>query len=663
MEYGTSPFIPPRLTLRVAITGHRPNRLQDADPALLYQRTREVLASLAMLTERLQDANDLKAPEAPYASGVRPALRFTTALAAGADTIAATAAADLGFALNLILPFPRETYILKQHWTPEQVAAFDRLWQHDPDSTARLELVPGAADPDEGAYRAAGQLMLAHCDILLAIWDGGPAAGIGGTAEVVGEALRAGIPVVRIAPDGTRFLSAPFALDIELPETWLPLAPGTDPAAMDLALETRVAPLLRFPEDDPGHGEDPGHAPVVSALRRLHGFQKERTRTGSRACGFNLLKWIFAGGAWYWCWVDYTAPAEAATRQWSGIRHAAAEIGGPQLADEIGRSLQARCLAADNLALHYSSLYRTAFISNYGLAALAVILGLLIVPAAIAVNAHSLMLTKAILVLFELLCIGVVLGTTRRAKRRRWHERWLDYRSLAEALRPVRLALLTGGSPVRHGEVSATTPGEAWVAWYARSALREIPPPTARIGRDQLVKVIDTAIRYEIDPQIAYHRANAETSERLNEGMERVAIRLLFMTLVFGGAFLVSWLFYLFDHNAAPPKAPAGVGHDVAEHWAKLCVKPVVTYFGGVLPICGAALFGIRATGDFRMAEKQSRRMVRELVGLRKSLIRQRDSVQRAVLRRTLSDLSRTLADDVRLWSVLYSERAVEPGF
>ena len=62
-------------------------------------------------------------------------------------------------------------------------------------ASAVVEL-DGAREPPgrEGEwYEAAGRLMLGHSDVLIAIWDGQPAAGRGGTAEIVAEAVELGV--------------------------------------------------------------------------------------------------------------------------------------------------------------------------------------------------------------------------------------------------------------------------------------------------------------------------------------------------------------------------------------------------------------------------------------------------------------------------------------
>ena len=56
---------------------------------------------------------------------------------------------------------------------------------------------PAAAARPAG-YVAAGQYMLAHCDLLIALWDGKPARGAGGTADVVAQARQLCLPIAWI---------------------------------------------------------------------------------------------------------------------------------------------------------------------------------------------------------------------------------------------------------------------------------------------------------------------------------------------------------------------------------------------------------------------------------------------------------------------------------
>ncbi|MFD9702454.1 hypothetical protein [Lentzea sp. NPDC059081] len=54
------------------------------------------------------------------------------------------------------------------------------------------------------AYDSAGQFIVAHCDLLLAVWDGQPARGLGGTADVVAHARELGREMLVVWPSGVR---------------------------------------------------------------------------------------------------------------------------------------------------------------------------------------------------------------------------------------------------------------------------------------------------------------------------------------------------------------------------------------------------------------------------------------------------------------------------
>ena len=57
------------------------------------------------------------------------------------------------------------------------------------------------AKPSEQAFDAAGQYIAENCDLLVAIWDGQPARGHGGTADAVEYARRLGREIAVTWPD------------------------------------------------------------------------------------------------------------------------------------------------------------------------------------------------------------------------------------------------------------------------------------------------------------------------------------------------------------------------------------------------------------------------------------------------------------------------------
>lgn len=115
-------------------------------------------------------------------------------LARGADQVFAEAVLDIGGALVVVLPSRdyRETKV-----KPDNRDQFERLYRRAADVRA-LPFDTASRD----AYAAAGRTVLADVDLLVAVWDGAPPDGKGGTGDTVLEARERGIPVAVVWPDG-----------------------------------------------------------------------------------------------------------------------------------------------------------------------------------------------------------------------------------------------------------------------------------------------------------------------------------------------------------------------------------------------------------------------------------------------------------------------------
>ena len=613
-----------RLTLRVGVTGHRPNKLELADTDTLRHAVDQVLERLSGISQALQDANNREGATRVYQETAAPALRLVTALAEGSDTIVAETAVARGFSLNLILPYPKATY--EADFSADGLERFRAMTGHSA-VTAACALDGGDLPEPSAAYAAANEAMLEHTDVLIAVWDGEPAAGRGGTAEVVERAKARGQVVIRVALDGTVSLwqAATNAVDPAADGTWID--PASMPSGEEAALAAQFHRMLAPPTDP-------------TARSYLDAFLAESPCASSFACGYKLLQGVLLGGSCH-PRVEY-GMTEKREHAWQPTLEAARDLGGEGFAAQLRDRLKDRWLHADCLAVHYAHRYRTAFVTNFLLAAAAVLIGLLAVPF------FGTLTGKAVLVAAELGLIGTILWQTRVGHSARWHERWLDYRNVAEALRPARLAVLMGNSPRGAGSEVGKTPGQKWVAWYVRAVLREVEPPTGIIDRDALRRVIDVATSDEIDDQLAYHDQNEKKLEKLDHRLEVIGEVFLWLTLIAGGVYLLSYVAYLlFDLKA------------MVKTW-----KPWTTFLGAMLPVLGAAMFAIRATGDFRTAAHQSARMQDELSGLRGKLITEREAApDRHRVRHLLNEVTRSMADDLRVWGLIYSERTLTPGF
>lgn len=152
-------------------------------------------------------------------------LVIVSSLAEGSDRIVAEAGFAAGFALQVVLPFSRAEYE-RDFETEMSRREFDALLARAGDV---FEL-DGAADQRPRAYEAAGLFMLANIDVLIAIWDGEVAAGIGGTAQIVERAIADGVVVVWIEP------SHPNAIRLSRPSS------GAAPAGARAGVKSMFRP-------------------------------------------------------------------------------------------------------------------------------------------------------------------------------------------------------------------------------------------------------------------------------------------------------------------------------------------------------------------------------------------------------------------------------------
>lgn len=136
-------------------------------------------------------------------SGIRAELRgrpsgtrALSSLAAGADQLFAEIALESGLQLTAVIPgMDYETHL----GDDEVRAAYRRLLK----CCAEREQLPYERTHEE-AYHAAGRYIVDHTDRMIAVWDGAPARGLGGTADIVDYARLTGVPVTVLWSPGVR---------------------------------------------------------------------------------------------------------------------------------------------------------------------------------------------------------------------------------------------------------------------------------------------------------------------------------------------------------------------------------------------------------------------------------------------------------------------------
>ena len=240
----------PLVRLRIGVSGHRaPPKLPVAAQVPLRATVGRVLTATVAAANDVEHEFNARWPQGGRAAASQPSgmpaapanFVVISSLAEGADRIVAESGLAAGFALEAVLPFARAEYARDFH-TPESRGAFDRLLG----TAASVVELDGPADVRPRAYEAAGLVMLANVDLLIAIWDGRSAEGFGGTGDIVSRAIADGIPVVWIDPAAPERLQLCCSRADEVPPAHAGAQPkDTFRAADEARIGECIAEILR----------------------------------------------------------------------------------------------------------------------------------------------------------------------------------------------------------------------------------------------------------------------------------------------------------------------------------------------------------------------------------------------------------------------------------
>ena len=576
----------PRLTLNVGITGHRANVLP---PEVI----KDLRSCLDMVLGRLRDAVEkLHASEDLLFTGQPPVLRLHTPLATGTDQLAAESAHELGYSVRALLPFPPAEYSNDFAGDAENRDFKSHLGAAD-----EVFALPGERTQEVVAYVMVGKAVMAAADILIAVWDGQEGNGLGGTAHVVDMAIRAAVPVVHIEIDreakaisGVRLLSGGDAREPEA----RPLANAEDFA--NLVIDT-LAP----------------HDVIEREL--IKAFYAEREVLTNWRIEYPLLLAIMG-------------IKRLPVRPWQQS----------PISDEApdgSDSHQSAYAWANFLAIRNAQLFRSGHFTNYGLSVLAVFIGLggLLVP-----------YLKPLLVAGELGVIGLLMLNTRAGRKGEWHRRWLQYRHLAESLRPLAYLKRTSMAPppFRNDYVEGAnhrTTRADWTRWYTSAIWREMASPTGIVTKARIASLASAIVEEQVRPQAAYHLTNAKRMHRLDHRLHEFGN----ITL---GAVIAACLLYL-------------MGSVFMTHAVKALSMPFVVVTVG-LPTLGAALFGLRGHGEHLLAASRS---INTVAALNANADRLTSAAGLDQLASEMENTAAIMLADLNEWTVSYSERSLEiPG-
>jgi hypothetical protein len=593
----------PRLVLRFGVTGHRPPRLSETAHAGIHAACTQVF-TLAKAT-----LAELHAGNADLFSPAPPAAVLVTSLAEGADVVVAEAALECGLSISACLPFPSEVYT--RDFEPERWLASERLIGRSEGVFELGEQLGGNAN----GYEAAGRLMMSQADILIAVWDGDPANGPGGTAQIVAESIALHLPVIHINPAKP---GSPRLIWPGLENADGDLLEPTQDASADF--RTRLAAVVEHLMAPP-QGEE--RASLEAYLRRP-------PATTGAAFAWPLL--LAITGARKWRDTRFCLGGAAQSREWLAGK-TAPFAGHGSFGDTLNGALLARYAQADAEANRFAMRYRSTFLTNFAMAGLAVLLALssLLLPS-----------LKLVLILLELLVIGLIMLNTQAGRQNNLHQCWLDRRQVAERLRMLVLTAPLGHLGLRSGEDGHAAPG--WVHWYVRASARELGMPSARIDQAYLETTRRDLIEL-VDEQGSYHRGNAHAMAHADHSLHHTGDLLFFGTVLACLVFIAAYLLSEDSHFGI-----AGMGG-----------AELVTFVTALFPALAAALYGIRMQGDFAASSRRSAGIARRLRRLRSRIEHDPLTYQNLVDRaRAVREI---LLAEVQQWRSHYESRPLTlPG-
>ena len=501
-------------------------------------------------------------------------------------------------------PFPLEEY-RKDFAETSDLAEFEELRTQ---AVQLIELDAPASPPEQRrkGYRRAGRAVVDSCEILIAIWDGKPADGEGGTADIVD-----------------------YALEQERLVLWIDSDNPARAAHRLVRMSDRRGCPFRF-------------------LCGLHTFSRSRQTAGdvtmpqeSRFSPARIPAKAKKLSLGYWHLDAFNrdtsikpARYEAAMnakadklRQWAD----AAKLPEPRIQSIISNILPF-FVHADELAIHYERRHVTASKAIFILSALAVTIAVfqtLFLPHRVWIIAFEVAAMLALLLFFAL---------NRWCA---WHERWLHDRHFAEQMRTATFALTLSGDPAMplvepRKTLSFYAGPHNWLHTAIRQVIVNARQP--KITEAELVPVKRYLIEGWLKEQRNYHSDNARKKEKAAHKVHWSVVILMAATLAMA-------LLHLF-----------GVGHGHSE--APFLLPGVwITFLAIVLPAWGAAIHGIGKQLEYERIAARSEKMA-EVISLAIENVDDADTVEE--LERVVEDVARLMGlENYEWWVLLSFDKAV----
>lgn len=630
---------PPKVSLvfRIGIVGHRPNRLKHADQNVLAGQLNELISAAQ------QEVVEYYAVQRILYADTAPVIRALSPLAEGVDRIFAEQAIKTGCELGVVLPFAQAEF--EQDFQPSDAMEPNSI-DHFRSLLRQAQTVyelDGLREDVSRAYHTAGTVVLNQSDLLIVVWDGERKNLRGGTEETFDDAIERGVPVVWIdahAPHHWRIVTQPIR---KLEGISHGQRAALKKSQSLVELRHQVKRIIELPTAGASFQSHNTHSEIrmESPVDAIGGFYAETQARFTVAFWWKLFR-DAVGDFRLKCPPLRIQPYEIAVQaNWREDRRT-------PVAAMIDR-LRPFFAWSDQLADRYANAYRSAFVVAFLTAAFAVAMAL--APFAMSLPEHG--PGEILFTLGELLSILLILFLVFRGRKGRWHQRWLDYRLLAEIIRHQRLIAHLGGeraSPkipehlTSYGDV-----GASWMAWYARGIERSLSLPRVVVDRTYLQASLQD-LEAQLggpDGQIVFHQTTASRASRIDHRLHLLEVTLLILTLTCCCQHLLQGFWPDWFHVSGR----------------------LLTFCCAFFPAVGAALAGISNHGEFRRIAQRSSSMTERLTHQLEKIRRLRELLETPKLApKQLSpeiaaiagETARTMVNEVLDWRIIFQDRPLK---
>ncbi len=663
----------PPMTLRIGVAGHRDlSAIEDLDN--LRNRIRAIYDDIYDVIQNISPQNSKNTvAQTIYQNNAEAVIRIISSLAEGADRLCIekkTAGNQKGVVtfeheLACILPFSKENF--EQDFLPENSivdhhngtvsefnAILEKIGYGKPEAQV-IELDGDPAKRDE-AYYHCSKLLVEHSDILIAVYDGDDSKDEGTTATV-NAAKQHGIPVIHVStqPDmQTHFYCSTRFGYPTCTENYT-----TDSLRKELHRLLLFTDVLNQTKSD----ETTGNFRKQEILGRFKQYQTEMNlqciesspidfdnsgpielinKYGSRESKvFDFLKKLIARPKWI-------------QKELNRFNEESADSTLSETSDDVShhftkRSLNryfAAYLRADRLANYYARIHRSTFVLIY-------LLGVLALVAAV----FALVSPKWAIIIFVLTELGLLAAIFkyyRKDHQEKHHDRWLEYRCLAEFLRPMRYLTLLGRpysiSNFRDTEeylsreiIGHSAVGRSWLYIHTETISRWSGFDGCRLDTDSKQSINDFIRKSWLNMQIRYHNLNAATMHVLGRNLGRLSFGIFFATVFFVIGKLTLFSFGLLNHS------------EIAHGFTATSFA----WLAAILPMLATTAYAIRNHAEFDISAQRSLTMRAALIFRRKKFITNQTSQQMSA---TLNEIATETIKETADWLEIYEVKESELG-